>query len=109
MCALWCRAADTCSVLRSQLQLTLVFSALRSQFPGKYGRSTAVFKQKIDPLKTVEGLIGGWLPIVSYRYTEAGGSNEIEWTAVPVEDQPAALSSQCTSACCGSTWKMAPC
>lgn len=62
---------------------------MRSQFPGKYGRSTAVFKQKIDPLKTVEGLLGGWLPIVSYRYTEAAGSgraNEIEWTAVPVED-----------------------
>lgn len=112
---------------------------MRSQFPGKYGRSTAVFKQKINTLKTREGLFGGWLPIVSYRYTEASGSdskpsptnrsctpptcrgcahakpdqpvrpchhnaaeccpppaspplestgtpNEIEWTAVPVED-----------------------
>ena len=101
-----------------------------SPFLGKYGRSTAVFKQPLDVEKTKEGLFGGWLPIVSYRYTEAGGGagchtprtpcpghrdrtfnpcdpaqnqcdapagaappagaasppNEIEFTAVPVED-----------------------
>ena len=100
-----------------------------SPFLGKYNRSTAVFKQKLDVEKTREGLFGGWLPIVSYRYTEVGGGagchtprtpcpghrdrtfdpcnpaqnqcdsppaapagaatsppNEIEFTAVPVED-----------------------
>ena len=57
-----------------------------NQWPGKYGRSTAVFKQPIDKPKTMEGLFGGWLPIVSFRYAEAKGGGEIEWTAVPVED-----------------------
>ena len=50
------------------------------------GRSTAVFKEPIDKTKTVEGLFGGWLPIISFRYKEAQGGGEIEWTAVPVED-----------------------
>jgi hypothetical protein len=47
-----------------------------SQYAGKYGRSTAVFKQKLDEEKTKEGLYGGWLPIVSYRYTEKGGGDD---------------------------------
>jgi hypothetical protein len=58
-----------------------------NQFAGKYGRSTAVFKQPIERERTVEGLWGGWLPIVSFRFTEQGpggaGSRNTTGTCTP--------------------------
>lgn len=54
------------------------------QWPGKYKRSKAIFKDPIAENKTLEGLWGGHLPIISFTYQIEGGW--IEWTAVPCED-----------------------
>ena len=59
------------------------------QWPGKYQRSKAIFKDPIVENKTLEGLWGGHLPIVSFTYTIPDGF--IEWTAVPVEDDSGSI------------------
>eukprot|EP01051_Picozoa_sp_SAG22_P001014 SAG22_NODE_35_length_27276_cov_20.395849_2_plen_444_part_00 len=45
-----------------------------NQWTGKYHRSKAVFKNKLEPLLQREGLWGGWLPIVTYHFrVQPGG------------------------------------
>jgi hypothetical protein len=69
-------------------------------FIHKYGLSNAIFKDKLDPMVVLEGLWGGYLPIISYWYKrEAGGWSTLlrlsrtcrgRWSRTP------------TSACSGS-------
>ena len=59
-------------------------------FIHKYGLSNAIFKDKLDPMVVLEGLWGGYLPIISYWYKrEAGGW--IEYTAAPVADMQGSM------------------
>ena len=52
--------------------------------------SNAIFKDKLDPMVLLEGLWGGYLPIISYWYKrEAGGW--IEYTAAPVADMQGSM------------------
>ena len=52
-----------------------------NQFLGKYHRSDAQFKDRLNATGQLEGLTGGHLPIVSYYYPRVDGG-WIEFTAV---------------------------
>jgi hypothetical protein len=43
-----------------------------NQWPGKYGRSSATFKDQLNVTDEREGLWGGHLPIISFQHTIIG-------------------------------------
>ena len=43
-----------------------------NQWPGKYGRSSATFKDQLNATDEREGLWGGHLPIISFQHTIIG-------------------------------------
>jgi hypothetical protein len=54
-----------------------------SPFLGKYQRSTATFKDKMNRLEQREGLWGGYLPVVSFHFKVVGGGKQCDSTPRP--------------------------
>ena len=61
-----------------------------NQFIHKYGLSNAIFKDPLEPMVILEGLWGGFLPIISYWYRRKAGG-WIEFTAAPVPDMQGSM------------------
>ena len=61
-----------------------------NQFLGKYQRSDAIFKDALNITGELEGLWGGFLPIISYYFPRVAGGY-IEFTAVPKPDMQGSM------------------
>jgi hypothetical protein len=65
-------SVDTCFDTMAS-STVMIDNPTMSSYPGKYHRTSAVFKDRLDTNGTLEGLWGGHLPVVCFNWPIVGG------------------------------------